>query len=333
MDSLSSSTTASTTSSSRQYTGFSLGCHNPVFVMIRLRDGTMLVGGSFIERWGLQEGPSYHSPILLNRFVAHTNAVTSLVELNSDGDDRGGYHHGGDHFFLSGSWDKTIRKWSIRTGECLVVFESATSINAIVLLRVRLPGVCVVASDSKRVMLWNMKRGDTECYQSLYGHTAFVTHLLELKKSGLVASGSWDHTIRLWDVVNLCCIRTLSGHRDSIQGMVELPNGRLLASCGLDGLIKWWSTDNGSCRETFTVPNKSFQAMISLESDPGLLVTGYSNGRIDGWKDFSRTKVMSYDTGVVVWSLLELPKHGLVVSGHNNGRVMMWKLFKTRWAL
>jgi WD40 repeat protein len=56
----------------------------------------------------------------------------------------------------------------------------------------------------------------------------------------LLASGSWDNTIKLWDVATGREVRTLTGHTDTVNSVAFSPDGRLLASGSYDNTIKLW---------------------------------------------------------------------------------------------
>ncbi len=49
-----------------------------------------------------------------------------------------------------------------------------------------------------------------------------------------LASGSHDHTIRIWDAALGACTQTLEGHSDSITSIAVSPDGRWLASGSYD---------------------------------------------------------------------------------------------------
>jgi WD40 repeat protein len=56
----------------------------------------------------------------------------------------------------------------------------------------------------------------------------------------LLASGSYDKTIKLWDVATGSLVRTLSGHTDDVYSVAFSPDGRLLASGSGDETIRLW---------------------------------------------------------------------------------------------
>ncbi len=76
------------------------------------------------------------------------------------------------------------------------------------------------------------------CLGTLSGHEDWVYSLAALP-NGLLASGSLDSTIRLWDTKHLTCLTTLRGHECWVSALVTLQNG-LLASGSLDKTIKLW---------------------------------------------------------------------------------------------
>jgi WD40 repeat protein len=60
-----------------------------------------------------------------------------------------------------------------------------------------------------------------------------------------LASGSYDNTIKLWNVETGKEIRTLSGHNDSVISVSFSPDGKTLASGSDDKTIKLWNGEYG----------------------------------------------------------------------------------------
>ena len=55
-----------------------------------------------------------------------------------------------------------------------------------------------------------------------------------------LASGSWDNTVRLWDVVSGQEKAVLQGHTDRITSVAFSPDGATLASRSSDGTVLMW---------------------------------------------------------------------------------------------
>lgn len=69
------------------------------------------------------------------------------------------------------------------------------------------------------------------------GHTSFVSCVAFSPQGNLLASGSFDETIRIWDVKKGRSLRSMPGHSDPLSSVDFSGDGALLVSCGHDGLM------------------------------------------------------------------------------------------------
>ena len=76
----------------------------------------------------------------------------------------------------------------------------------------------------------------------------FVVLLLN---DGRVASGSgsWDKSIKIWNIKEKYCEVTLFGHKREIRAMKQMKNGWLITA-SMDKTIKVWNLNKKVCLQT-----------------------------------------------------------------------------------
>ena len=65
-----------------------------------------------------------------------------------------------------------------------------------------------------------------------------------------VASGSFDKTVKLWDVTSGECLQTLEGHSSDVYSVSFSPDGTKVASGSDDKTVKLWDVTSGECLQT-----------------------------------------------------------------------------------
>ena len=93
---------------------------------------------------------------------------------------------------VSGSVDRTLKVWNVLTGKCRRTLRGHANY-----VRRRRP-------DEQRVdRSLTPRRAQVSCVAAL--------------PNGRVVSGSWDNTLKVWDVLRGRLVRTLRGHVDSAR--------------------------------------------------------------------------------------------------------------------
>ncbi|OQX27135.1 MAG: hypothetical protein BWK80_06860 [Desulfobacteraceae bacterium IS3] len=117
---------------------------------------------------------------------------------------------------------------------------------------------------------------------NLKGHTDIVNSFAFSSDGKLLASGSHDNTIKLWNIAEKKEIATLKGHSKSVNSVAFRYDGKLLASGSDDNSIKLW--DIAEKKEiTQLLGHTEKVNSVAFSPDGKLLVSGSHDGSIKLW--------------------------------------------------
>ena len=159
------------------------------------------------------------------------------------------------------------------------------------------------------------------------GHTSSVLSLAFKPNSYLLASGSSDHTIRIWDVGdrdNLRQGRTLRGHTDDVTSVAWSPDGRTLASASNDGTVRLWNPNNGI---NFAVLRGHTEGVFSVAWSPDghILASASWDHTIRLWDpDTHGTLRVLRGHTQPVFGLAFHPDGRTLASGGNESTIHLW---------
>ena len=118
----------------------------------------------------------------------------------------------------------------------------------------------------------------------LTGHTGAVFSVAFSPDGKTLASGSADHTIRLWDVATGSPIgQPLTGHTGTVLSVAFSPDGKILASGSVDDTIRLWDMFTGRpIGEPLTGHTRSVTS-VAFSPDGRILASGSHDGTIRLW--------------------------------------------------
>jgi GTPase SAR1 family protein len=108
----------------------------------------------------------------------------------------------------------------------------------------------------------------------LQGHTGAVWAVAVTPDGKTVVSGSWDRTLKVWDLATGHCRATLEGHTDRVNGIAVTPDGKTIISGSDDKTLKVWDLATGQCR-AILIDHATDIMSLAVTPDGKTLILGY----------------------------------------------------------
>ena len=178
----------------------------------------------------------------VSNFKQHSKKAKSEHSLTSAGftsnwDETKMSHSSNDaNIFVSGSADKTIKVWDIRTNRsCNTITGHTKCVNSLDSLDVH---TFCSASDDGTIRL-----SDIRCMRAVnvYNANVPVTSVVFSKTGRYIFSGCDDYTCRAWDTVSSEQLQTISGHEGKVSCVSMSENGSALCTASWDTTIRVWA--------------------------------------------------------------------------------------------
>lgn len=136
---------------------------------------------------------------------------------------------------------------------------------------------------SGEIQLWDLQ--SSRLAHTMQGHHHDCIYSVAFSPDGkLLASGSYDRLIKLWDPSSGKELRTLKDHIDAVFAVAFSPDGKWLASGSQDDSVKVWNVATGERLYTLSDPVDGISCIAFSPSGKQIAAAGY-------------------DTRIYIWSL------------------------------
>jgi WD40 repeat protein len=172
-----------------------------------------------------------------------------------------------------------------------------------------------------------IERGkDGRCIRTFEGHTEFINSVCFSPDGKTALSGSYDNTIKLWEVETGICIRTFEGHNKFIQSICFSPDGKTVLSSSWDDTIKLWNVETGICIRTFEGHISGIQS-VCFSPDGKTALSGKSDKTINLWDIKTGICIRTFEGhNDYIWSVCFSPDGTMALSGSVDKTIKLWDI-------
>ncbi|PYH66040.1 WD40 repeat-like protein [Aspergillus vadensis CBS 113365] len=140
----------------------------------------------------------------------------------------------------------------------------------------------------------------------------------------LLASGSFDRTIKLWDTATGALKHTLEGHSGTVYSVAFSGDGQLLASGFFDKSIKLWDTATGAFKHTLE-SHSGMVYSVAFSGDGQLLASGSYDRTIKLWDTATGAlKHILEGHFSIIYSVVFSGDSQLLASGSDDRTIKLW---------
>jgi WD40 repeat protein len=250
------------------------------------------------------ERPIYNCDITFTEHEQSINqirCVTSFLVNSSNNSNTSA-----EYRIISGSKDATLKIWN--------PFASSSS---------QLP--------LQQSHLWGIPNGTMQTGKAdiiFCGHFSLV-RCVSMLPDGRIVSGSYDHTLKIWDPLTGKCEFTLHGHSAAVLCVATLPDGpsgcciaaERIVSGSDDRTLKIWNLKTRKCEITLTGHN-SFICCVDVLPD-GRIISGSYDCTLKIWDHDGKCEMTLNDHSHGI-SCLKVFPDGRILSGSDDKTFKIW---------
>ena len=243
-----------------------------VFAVVAAPDGSWLASTSrddTVQIWDVATGK------LRTTLTGHTGSVFVVAP---DG-----------NWLASGGRDRTVHIWDMATWHVRAWPSTSPEMRAVALAPDASWLACT-SPDNDTVQIWDAATRKLRTTLTGKRWATFTGSRLDLvlvvwavaPDGTWLASGSYDGTVRIWDVATGQQRATLTGHTGSVNALAVAPDGTWLASGSRHGTVRIWDVATGQQRATLTGHTGSVNTM-AVASDGTWLASGGDDKTVRIW--------------------------------------------------
>lgn len=230
----------------------------------------------------------------------------------------------------SASDDRTARLWDVETAKTLATL-GATHRSLDAALTVPL-SLLEGSSTALGLEKDETRAGVVTVDPPVETHTGFVSCVAFNPQGSLVATGSHDEDVRLWDVRSGRTVAVINAHQEPVVSVHFHPiDGSLLVTGGYDGMVRVWDVASRQCLRTIITEPAAPVGNANFTPNGRYVLSSTLDGTVRLWDYLRDICVRTYSGHVnrkfsMQCVFLEQPWNAqqIVVCGSEDNRIFMW---------
>jgi len=161
---------------------------------------------------------------------------------------------------------------------------------------------------------------------TLEGHTDVVDSVEITYDGNIGVSGSWDKTLRLWNLDSGVCLNILEGHLWEPTSVVITPDGKRIISGSRDHTLRLWDLESGASLKVL-MGHTNIVESVAITPDGKRVVSGSQDNTIRLWdlENGNCIKVLEGHSSNV-FSVAFTTDIKIVVSGSWDNTIRLWDI-------
>lgn len=164
-----------------------------------------------------------------------------------------------------------------------------------------------------------------QCLQTLTGHSNEINAIVISPQSYILASASWDQSIKIWNLKTGQLIHSLRGHQGYVNCLAITSDGYTLASGSWDRTIKLWHTGTGKLIHTLK-GHSNYIHSLAITPNNQYLISSSRDKTIKIWELNTGTPLYTLKTPGCVRSLDISSDGTLLAAGSDDRTLQLWQI-------